>query len=149
MEESDIIELEEEKKKDKKEPKNKRIKKEKKEKKNKNNTVKEPEIFNSEKWNEFYDILDYKYQLGNCIFLVDDDYFYRFPKKFICYGIDNSEFSTNNLNEETLISKIVEATKSFDNNIPDSILSNLLNYDLKKKQKKEENKKSKSGEKKD
>ena len=73
----------------KKEEQKEEIKKEEKEKKTENTkdknkdkaenyyTKKEPEVFKSEKWNEFYNIIEFKYQLGNCIFLVDNNLFYR------------------------------------------------------------------------
>jgi hypothetical protein len=99
----------------KKEEQKEEIKKEKKAEKDKNKdkaenyyTKKEPEIFKSEKWNEFYNIIEFKYQLGNCIFLVDNNLFYRFPKRFICYGLDCSDINTNELDEEKIESKIEE-----------------------------------------
>ena len=73
--------------------------------------------------------MDYKYQLGNCIFLVDSHLFHRFPKRFICYGMDCSEITTNELDEEKLESKIVELTKTVNYTIPDYIISNILNDD--------------------
>ena len=88
---------------------------------------KEPDVFKSEKWDEFYDILDFKYQLGNCIFLVDSNLFYRFPKRFICYGMECSDINTNELDEEKLESKIIELTKSISYTIPDYVISSILN----------------------
>ena len=88
---------------------------------------KEPEIFKSEKWKEFYDILDFKYQLGNCIFLVDNNLFYRFPKKFICYGMECSELDTNDLDEEKLESRIIELTKTISYTIPEDVIASMLN----------------------
>ena len=126
-------------KKVKKSKKSKPDKKDKKKKKEKKIKQKEPEIFKSEKWNEFYDLLDYKYQLGNCIFLVDNDYFYKFPKKFICYGFDNTELNTKNLTYESLISKIEELTKNVDNGIPDYVISSILNNKVKEKESNNEN----------
>ena len=92
---------------------------------------KEPEIYRSEKWNEFYDLIEFKYQLGNCIFIIDSKYFYKFPKKFCCMGIDASEFSTENLTEETLYSKIIDHNKNIKNEIPDEVISNLLSENKK------------------
>ena len=129
------------KEKDKDESKNKKNKK-----KEKNVKQIEPENFKSEKWTEFYDILDYKYQLGNCIFLIDNQFFYKFPKKFICYGLDNSEFSTNNLDDEKLISKIIEETKGVDDKIPDFIFKNLFNNKNKDKENEENKDENKSDE---
>ena len=123
----------------KKEEQKEEIKKEEKEKKTENTkdknkdkaenyyTKKEPEVFKSEKWNEFYNIIEFKYQLGNCIFLVDNNLFYRFPKRFICYGLDCSDINTNELDEEKLESKIVELTKSISYTIPDYIMKSILN----------------------
>ena len=88
---------------------------------------KEPEIFKSDKWNEFYNILDFKYQLGNCIFLVDTNLFYKFPKRFICYGMECSDINTNELDEEKLESKILELTKPISYTIPDYVIASILN----------------------
>ena len=60
------------------------------------------------KWTEFYDTLNYKYQLDNCIFYVENEYFYKFQKKFIYFELNNSELNTNNFDNETLLSKIIE-----------------------------------------
>ena len=126
-EENKKEEQKEETKKEEKEKKNENVKEKNKDKAENYYTKKEPEIFKSEKWNEFYDILDFKYQLGNCIFLVDNNLFYRFPKRFICYGLECSDFNTNELDEEKLESKIVELTKSISYTIPDYVISSILN----------------------
>ena len=132
---------EEKKEEDKKEEEKKEEKKDSKDKKDENKedkkkekedaknyySKKEPEIFKSEKWNEFYDILDFKYQLGNCIFLVDSNLFYRFPKRFICYGMECSDINTIELDEEKLESKILELTKAISYTIPDYVISSILN----------------------
>ena len=114
------------------------------------------EEFESEKWDEFYNILDFKYQLGNCIFLVDNNLFYRFPKRFICYGIECCDINTKELDEEKLKEKIIESTKSISSNIPDFVISrifdenknvkdiqniNVNDFDEEKKEQNNENKK--------
>ena len=78
------------------------------------------------KWTDFYDILDYKYQLDNCIFYVENEYFYKFQKKLICYELSNSELNTNNLDNETLLSKIMELAKDIYNKMPYYIYKNYL-----------------------
>ena len=142
----DISEIKEKKNNDKDELKNKKTKKE---KKSKNVKQMEPENFKSEKWTEFYDILDFKYQLGNCIFLVDNEFFYKFPKKFICYGIDNCEINTNNLDNEKLISIILEQTKNVEDEIPDYVFTNLLNSKNKDKENEENGEENKDRDKND
>ena len=104
--------------------KNKEKKKNKDKKKSKNNKKEEKA---NEKWERFYKIISREYELSTCVFLVEDNYFNKFPLRMACFSFDSHYFSTNNL---TILSLpiIINGLTEYISPLSEEVTSNLLNH---------------------